>query len=225
MKPTRPFTDRPTAAALRGTALGIALLVLSGSAAAQDRNAAGIYSCVDSKGRRLTSDRPIPECLDREQRQLGSSGVLKRVVPPSYTAEERAKIDAQKKNEEIQRARVAEEKRRDRALMVRYPNQAMHDKERADALGQIDEVVGAVNKRVTALGLQRKEIDTELEFYQGDLKKAPSWLQRKLEDNEQQVAVQKRFLADQAQEKQRINGRFDEELAKLRQLWANGVRP
>ena len=225
MKPTRPFTDRPTAAALRGTALGIALLVLAGSAAAQDRNAAGIYSCVDSKGRRLTSDRPIPECLDREQRQLGSSGVLKRVVPPSYTAEERAKIDAQKKNEEIQRARVAEEKRRDRALMVRYPNHAMHDKERADALGQIDEVVGAVNKRVTALGLQRKEIDTELEFYQGDLKKAPSWLQRKLEDNEQQVAVQKRFLADQAQEKQRINGRFDEELAKLRQLWANGVRP
>jgi hypothetical protein len=101
----------------------------------------------------------------------------------------------------------------------------MHDKERADALGQIDEVVGAVNKRVNALVLQRKEIDTELEFYQGDLKKAPSWLQRKLEDNEQQVAVQKRFLADQAQEKQRINGRFDEELAKLRQLWANGVRP
>lgn len=225
MKPTRFSSRRPTAAVLRGSALGIALLVLAGSVAAQDRNAAGIYSCVDSKGRRLTSDRPIPECLDREQRQLGSSGVLKRVVPPSYTAEERAKIDAQKKNEEIQRAQVAEEKRRDRALMVRYPNQAMHDKERADALGQIDEVVGAVNKRVNALGLQRKEIDTELEFYQGDVKKAPSWLQRKLEDNEQQVAVQKRFLADQAQEKQRINGRFDEELTKLRQLWANGVRP
>jgi hypothetical protein len=221
----RFFSRRPTAAALRGTALGIALLVLAGPAAAQDRNAGGIYSCVDSKGRRLTSDRPIPECLDREQRQLGSSGVVKRVVPPSYTADERAKIEAQKKNEEIQRARVAEEKRRDRALMVRYPTQAMHDKERAEALGQIDEVVGAVNKRVNALGLQRKEIDTELEFYQGDVKKAPSWLQRKLEDNEQQVAVQKRFLADQAQEKQRINGRFDEELTKLRQLWANGVRP
>ncbi len=33
--------------------------------------------------------------------------------------------------------------------------------------------------------------------------------------------VQKRFLADQAQEKQRVNARFDEELAKLKQLWAN----
>jgi hypothetical protein len=219
------FLRRSTAAALRAMAAGLAVLMVAGTAAAQDRSSTGIYSCVDSKGRRLTSDRPIPECLDREQRQLGSSGVVRRVVPPSYTADERAKIEAQKKNEELQRARVAEEKRRDRALMVRYPNQAMHDKERADALGQIDEVVGAVNKRVTALGLQRKEIDTELEFYQGDVNKAPSWLKRKLEDNEQQVAVQKRFLADQAQEKQRINARFDEELAKLRQLWANGVRP
>jgi hypothetical protein len=225
MKPMRFFPRRSHAAALRATATGLAVLMLAGVAAAQDRSSTGIYSCVDSKGRRLTSDRPIPECLDREQRQLGSSGVVRRVVPPSYTADERAKIEAQKKNEELQRARIAEEKRRDRALMVRYPNQAMHDKERADALGQIDEVVGAVNKRVTALGLQRKEIDTELEFYQGDVNKAPSWLKRKLEDNEQQVAVQKRFLADQAQEKQRINARFDEELAKLRQLWANGVRP
>lgn len=225
MKPTRPFTDHPTAAALRGTALGIALLVLAGLAAAQDRNVGGIYSCVDGKGRRLTSDRPIPECLDREQRQLGSSGVVKRVVPPSYTAEERARIDDQKKTEEMQRARVAEEKRRDRALMVRYPTQAMHDKERADALLQIDEVVHAVSRRVDALGRQRQEIDTELEFYQGDVKKAPAWLQRKLEDNVQQVQIQKRFLADQEQEKQRINRRFDEERAKLRQLWANGVRP
>lgn len=221
MKPLRIFCLRPSVAALRAPALGLAVLMLAGATAAQDRNVGGIYSCVDSKGRRLTSDRPIPECLDREQRELGRSGVVKRVVPPNYTAEERARIDEQKKTEEMQRARVAEEKRRDRALMVRYPTRAMHDKERADALLQIDEVVNAVSRRVDALGHQRQEIDIELEFYQGDVKKAPAWLQRKLEDNVQQVQIQKRFLADQAQEKQRINRRFDEELAKLRQLWAS----
>lgn len=213
----------PARAALRPLTVALGLCLLAGTAVAQ--KSGGIYSCIDSKGRRLTSDRPIPECLDREQRELGSSGVIRRVVPPSYTAEERAKLEAQRKAEELQRARVAEEKRRDRALLVRYPNQAMHDKERADALLQIDEVVGAVNKRQEALARQRKEIDVELEFYQGDVNKAPSWLKRKLEDNEQQVQIQKRFLADQAQEKQRINGRFDEELAKLKQLWANGIRP
>lgn len=223
MNPLPPLC-LPMRAALRPLTVALGLCLLAGTVLAQN-SGSGIYSCTDSKGRRLTSDRPIPECLDREQRELGKTGIVKRVVPPSYTAEERAKIEEQRKAEELQRARVAEEKRRDRALLVRYPNQAMHDKERADALLQIDEVVGAVNKRQEALTRQRKEIDVELEFYQGDVNKAPSWLKRKLEDNEQQVQIQKRFLADQAQEKQRINGRFDEELAKLKQLWANGIRP
>lgn len=205
-------------------ALGLGM-VCGHALAQQDKGSSGIYTCIDSKGRRLTSDRPIPECLDREQRELGRTGVTKRVVPPSYTAEERARLDEQKKTEELQRARIAEERRRDRALLVRYPNQAVHDKERAEALAQIDEVVDAVNKRQEALARQRKEIDTELEFYQNDPKKAPSWLQRKVEDNAQQAEVQRRFLADQAQEKQRINARFDEELVKLKMLWAYGIRP
>ena len=188
--------------------------------------AQGVYTCVDSKGRRLTSDRPIVECLDREQQKLGNSGVVRQVVPPSYTADERASLDAKRRAEEQQRSRIQEEKRRERALMIRYPSQSVHDKERAEALAQVDEVIGAVHKRELALVTQRKDINTELEFYQGDVNKAPSWLKRKLEDNEKQMGVQKRFLEEQVQEKQRINARFDEELAKLRQLWvaAGGSR-
>ncbi|WP_372658608.1 DUF4124 domain-containing protein [Hydrogenophaga sp.] len=190
---------------------------LSWPAAAQSGQ--GIYTCVDKNGRRITSDRPITACLDREQHELGSSGVVKRVLPPSYTADERARLEAERRQEEEIRARVLEEKRRERALLIRYPTQASHDKERADALFQVDEVIAAVNKREQALLEQRKGLDTELEFYQKDLSKAPAWLKRKFDDNEQQMGVQKRFLAEQAQEKQRINARFDEELVKLRELW------
>jgi hypothetical protein len=201
-------------------ALGALLAgVLTGNALAQQPPGVGIYTCVDSKGRRITSDRPIMECLDREQRELGRTGVTKRVLPPSYTADERAKLEAQRKAEEDVQARIAEEKRRDRALLIRYPSQGVHHKERAEALAQIDEVVTAVVRREESLAKQRQEIGTELEFYQGDVNKAPSWLKRKLEDNESQVLIQKRFLDDQAQEKKRINARFDEELVKLRQLW------
>ena len=83
-----------------------------------------------------------------------------------------------------------------------------------------------MNKRELALAAQRKDIDVELEFYQGDASKAPNWLKRKIDDNEAQVLVQKRFLDEQSREKQRVNARFDEELAKLRQLWvaAGGSR-
>lgn len=183
-------------------------------------NAQSIYTCIDSKGRRITSDRPIVDCLDREQQRLGKTGTVREVIPPSYTREEREKLEAQRRAEAEKEARIQEEKRRDRALLVRYPNQAVHDKERQEALAQIDEVITAVNKREVALVAQRKDIDTEFEFYSSDPNKAPMWLKRKREDNEKQMEVQKRFLADQMQEKQRVNARFDEELVKLKQLWA-----
>lgn len=204
---------------LRSTSTALLAYALVGNALAQQPSGPGIYTCIDSKGRNITSDRPIMECLDREQRELSNTGVTKRVVPPSYTAEERAKLEAQRKVQEEVQARIAEEKRRDRALLIRYPSQPVHDKERAEALAQIDEVVTAVVRREESLAKQRQEIATELEFYQGDVNKAPNWLKRKLEDNESQVQIQKRFLDAQAQEKKRINARFDEELGKLRQLW------
>ena len=214
------FTSTPGAQALRHAALSLVLMSLCAAAFAQDKSKAGIYSCVDSKGRRITSDRPIVDCLDREQRELNNSGVVKRVLPPSYTADERARLDAQKKVEDAERARMAEEKRRDRALLIRYPNQAVHDKERVEALAQIDDVIGAVKKRGDELVKQRRDIDIELEFYQNDVTKAPSWLKRKIEDNAEQIQIQTRFLSDQGKEKQRINARFDEELAKLKTLWS-----
>lgn len=195
----------------------VCLLVFAPHAGAQ--NSSGIYTCVDSNGRTLTSDRPIAACLDREQRVLNNAGIVKRVVPPSYTAEERAVIAAKRREEQAERSRIQEEKRRDRALLLRYPNQAVHDKEREDALAQIDEVIQAVNKRGKTLREQRREIDTELEFYQNDESKAPVWLQRRIEDNHEQVKIQQRFLIEQAQEKQRVNKRFEEELIKLRKLW------
>lgn len=218
---TRLLTTAASTLCLHLTGAGLLVLALGAPAWAQDtKNGGGIYSCVDSKGRRLTSDRPIVDCLDREQKELGNSGTVKRVVPPSYTADERAKLEQQRKAEEMEQARINEEKRRDKALLIRYPNQAVHDKERAEAIKQIDDVIEAVKKRGVELTKQRRDIDLELEFYQSDVSKAPPWLKRKIDDNAQQVVVQSRFLNDQNLEKQRINARFDEELAKLRTLWA-----
>ena len=118
------------------------------------------------------------------------------------------------------RVREAEAKRRDRALLLRYPRRAVHDKERAEALGQIDEVIKTASKREAELAEQRKAINTDLEFYKSDPAKAPASLKRRLEENDSSVAVQKRFIADQEMEKKRVNLRFDEELLKLNQLWA-----
>ena len=39
------------------------------------------------------------------------------------------------------------------------------------------------------------------------------------------TAIQNRFIADQEEEKRRINARFDEDLQRLRQLWALSGAP
>jgi len=180
----------------------------------------GVYTCVDAKGRKLTSDRPIVECIDREQKILNPSGTVRAKVGPSLTAKELADIEAKEKREAEERNRTAEEKRRDRALLTRYPSKAVHDQERADALAQITVVIKAASNRLEELGKQRRSIDEEMEFYKKDPTKAPAYVRRQLEENTQSQAVQRRFIGEQEAEVKRVNERFDDELGRLKQLWA-----
>lgn len=181
---------------------------------------AQIYSCTDAKGRRLTADRPIAECLDREQRVLSTTGTVQRKIGPVLTAQERAAEDERVRKENEERNRLAEEKKRDRALLTRYPLKAPHDQERAAALAVADEAIAVARKNIAQLVAERKKMDIQLEFFKADPSKVPPRLAREIEENQLHMEVQQRFIANQEAEKKRINERFDDELAKLRPLWA-----
>ncbi len=180
----------------------------------------GIFTCVDGNGRKLTSDRPIPECTDREQMELNPSGTLRRKIGPALTAPELAAQEAKDRQLAEEQARIREEKRRDHALLTRYPSRSMHDSERHEALVQIDEVIKTAQKRMSDLREQRQKIDAEMEFYKKDPNKAPARLKRQVDENNQTTTGQQRFIGGQEEEKKRVNARFDAELAKLEKLWA-----
>ena len=189
-------------------------------ASAQSQGATGgIYTCVDRNGRRLTADRPIPECLDREQRELSPSGITRRQIGPSLTELERAAQDAQNRKDAEERARVVEERRRERVLVARYPDKAAHDVERAAAIQMVDDVTATAEKRTLELKAERKKLDVEMEFYKKDPNKAPMTLRRKIAEIDDSLAEQQRFIAGQDQEKRRVHARFDTELSQLRKLW------
>ncbi len=201
------------------TAIAATGWLLSSPAMAQ-----GIYTCVDGTGRKITADRPIAECTDRAQQEISPSGTVRRVLGPSLTAKERLALEIEQKREAEARSRQADEKRRERALRVRYPNREVHDNERSLALAQVDESIRAATKRMQDLTEQRNKITAELEFYGNDLSKAPPLLKPRLDENTANLAAQKRFIADQDIEKLRVNARFDQELIKLNKLWyASGV--
>lgn len=184
-------------------------------------NSGGIYACTDANGRRITADRPIASCVDREQRVLGTTGVELRRVGPTLTDQERSAQEAKRRQDQAEQQRLREERSRDRAMLARFPNQGVHDAARAEAIAQVNDVIGVAQQRQVDLKERRRKLNTELEFYQNDPKKAPANLRRQLDDNTESQAEQQRFIKQQDEEKQRINQRFDAELQQLRKLWAD----
>lgn len=200
--------------------LYVVATVWAGASLAQGlANTGGIYACTDANGRRITADRPIASCVDREQRVLGNTGVELRRMGPTLTEQERVALEAKRRQEQAAQLRAREERLRERAVLARFPNQAVHDAARAEALAQVDDVISVAQKHQMELKERRRKLNTELEFYQNDPKKAPANLRRQLDDNTESQEEQARFLKQQDAEKLRINQRFDVELRQLRKLW------
>jgi hypothetical protein len=192
---------------------GAVLLVATGVA-----DAATIYSCVDASGRRLTSDRPIAACSDREQRELRPDGSVKRVLPPTPTADERAEQEARERQSALDRAARQDAIRRDRNLVGRFPSEAVHQKARAKALDDLRISVAASERRLAALSAERKPLMDEAEFYVG--KPLPLKLRQHLDANDAATEAQRVLIQNQLAEVGRINALFDAELAHLKKLWA-----
>jgi hypothetical protein len=196
-------------------------LALPGSARAQapaPGTTTGIYSCVDDKGRRVTADRPIPECANREQQLLNRDGSVRGVRPPILTADERAEKEARERAASEARAAQADAVRRDRNLMARYPTEAAHNRGREAALDTVRLAIKSTELRLRDLAAERKPLMAEAEFYVG--KTLPAKLRAAIDANDAAIDAQRSAAGNQTAELDRINKLYDAELARLRALWA-----
>ena len=214
------------ASALRANALTAAFVLLVGGGLPSPASAqvarGGIYSCIDANGKRLTSDRPIPECTNRDQRLLNSDGSVKQVVPPTPTADERAAIEERQQQEALDRATQREAIRRDRNLLMRFPNEAAHRKARESALEDTRKALRNSQTRLALLEKERRPLMDEAEFYVG--KPMPLKLKQQIEGNDATTEAQRSLVLNQQAELVRINTLYDLELERLRKLWS-GAQP
>ena len=201
--------------------LPVAAALGSTAAWAQNANERAIYTCDDGTGHKLTSDRLIPECMAREQRVLNSDGSVRRVIPPSMTADERTEYEAQERQAAAERAAQKDAVRRDRNLMSRYPNEQAHRKARESALDDLRAAMRASEGRLRDLAAERRPLMDETEFYKG--KPLPPKLKQQIEANEVATDAQKQLIVNQQAELGRINALYDAELAHLRKLWAGAT--
>jgi hypothetical protein len=201
-----------------GAALLMLWLLLAVPAGAVWAAAAPIYSCSDDHGNKLTSDRPIAECANREQRLLNTDGSVRKVVPPTPTADERAAAEAAERRAVAERAAQQDAVRRDRNLVIRFPNEAAHRRAREAALDDVRKAVRSSEARVKLLAAERKPLLDEAEFYAG--RPLPAKLTQALDANDAAVEAQRTLVQNQQVEVVRINNLFDVELERLKRLWA-----
>lgn len=188
-------------------------------AAAQEvKSGNAIYTCTTAAGRTITRDRPIAECLDREQRVLNSDGSLRNILSPSLTSDERAAQEEADRRKAQERANKQEAIRRDRNLLARFPNEPAHQKARDAALDAARNSIQTSQQRLVDLQKERKPLLDEAEFYKG--KALPPKLKGQLDSTDVSIEAQRTLIVNQQAEVGRINGLFDAELARLKRLWA-----
>lgn len=197
--------------------LALLLADASAQAPAPAPAAPRIYSCTTADGRKLTSDRPIADCLGREQRVLRHDGAARGTLPPSMSPEERAAAEVRQREEMVKKAALADATRYDRNLLTRYPQQARHDAARQAALDDLTKASELSQKRLASLAKDRKALDVEAEFYKG--KPLPPKLKQQVDLNEASAEAQRQILEQQAVERERVNRRYDVELQRLKKLW------
>ena len=203
--------------ALAALVVGVAAACWPAPGAAQAPGG-GIYTCTDASGNKHTSDRLISACSDREQRVLNGDGSVRTIVPPMPTADERADIEAREARKAAERRTQQDLIRRDRNLLIRFPNEASHQKAREAALDDIRQAIGRSQVRLKDLAIERKPLLSEAEFYVN--RTLPPLLKQQLDANDASTDAQRALVQNQQVELGRINATFDAELSRLRKLWA-----
>lgn len=205
-----------------GLSAGLPALQAQAAPPAKDGASAPIYSCVDANGRRLSSDRPIPECLGQDQNMLGKDGTVRKKVPPMLSPEQQAQKDAERAAQARAQAVRMEQVRNDRLLLSRYPTLANHDQARQRALESTQKAIDTIQVRIAQLETERVVLANE----RADLgtKPASEDLKMRTITNEGSLEAQRTLLHSMEAERTRINLQYDNERQRLALLLA-GLPP
>ena len=178
----------------------------------------GIFSCKNAKGTTITGDRELTGCVG-EQTERNRDGSFRRIVPKPQTEDEKAADDEKRRRLEREATERRIEQRKDEGLLRLYPDTAALERARQQTLAPAVSAISHSDERYEDLLKARKKLDDEAEFYP-DKRQMPAKLKRDIDANDAALAAEKQAQQGRKDELKRINGNFDEILARLKILWA-----
>ncbi|MGA8009563.1 MAG: DUF4124 domain-containing protein [Thiomonas sp.] len=179
---------------------------------------ADIYLCHDANGRLVSSDRLTNDCLTYGGKVIGPDGTVRRRI---LTMKEQAQ-QAQTREAAQNLARQERERQReDRALLLRYPDEAALELSRVNDLSRPKTLIQDAKKQLEILARQFKQLKIDAQFYpQGPL---PLELRTKLDENRVLTAQESELISGQNTEINRINREYDALRARMKPLWARST--
>lgn len=193
----------------------LSLLLAHGGAQAQ------IYMCKDEKGRTITSDRPIPECIGRTIKEFDKKGIARREIPPPPTAEQKRQMELQEQKRRADELAAEEQKQSDRALRLRYRSEGDIEIARKRSIEPVQESLKRDASLLSETEKQRQAAQSEADTYKKKNAAIPADLQRKIAQSDQTIGGLKKVMQEREAELAEINAKFDESLKRYRKL--NGV--
>lgn len=176
-----------------------------------------IYTCRDSAGRTYTSDRPIPECAGTTLRELRRDGSVRREIAAPLTPEQLRRREVEEQRRLAEEAARRERTQRDRALLMAYPTEARLEQQRARALDGLHREIEDATQRMLARDREMKAARARLAA-QTRGAPAAAELAQQIEQIAAAILVDDAIVRSKRDEIARVQARFDEELARLRQL-------
>ena len=198
---------------------GLVFALLTAVCVPSAAQATSLYTCTTADGRVLSSDRIIPECLDREQRELRPDGSVRRVIPPQLVGAAREQAEAEARAREAEERARLDQLRRDRALLQIYNSEEDIEAARQRSLRIPREIMDSAMERIQAFEASIGQLSAVEASSSGQTGATEvETRDRELADLEQSIANERSLILRQESEMARINARFDADLARFREI-------
>ena len=174
-------------------------------------SAFAVFKCVDEKGVTRIGETPPDECANVPMQEVSRSGTVLRTIAPSLTP---AQVEAARAAEEKRKSEnkaLAEQARKDEALLYTYASEREIDMTRDRNIEPIKNRIKVSNERIAAVDKRIKQIEEEMEFYKagkskaGKTRETPEGLMHDLDRAKKEKAIIEKSMTD-----------YDKEIAALK---------
>ena len=175
-----------------------------------------LYCCNDANGHRICGN-PLPAaCYSRAYKELSRGGRTTREVAAPLSAEERLRKEAADKAQKEAVARMAERRRRDKALLDSYSSVSVIDARRNASLSAAAKEIEVFRRQEALLVSERKLQDAKLAAAKS--KTPPRALQEDIASTTAELSALRSVIAQKQRDYDAQRARFDEDRSRYIEL-------